>query len=68
MAFQIQENLFGWYDLDGKRFDTIEGARSDMKLMEKRRCRRNKIAEKNAFNPNAYGKEDKYPRRIVEVK
>jgi len=66
--YQIQEYLFGWYDLKGMRFDSLKEAEEAQQRREEKRKKRNKKARRNDFKPNGYGVEKKYPIRIIEVK
>ena len=61
--FALQEYLFGWYDV--KFFKTLKEAQTFAQKKYNNIVKRNKKAEKD-WRPNAYGKEQIHPMRIVD--
>ncbi len=62
--FVLQEYLFGWYDV--KFFKTLKEAKTFAQKKYDNTVKRNKKAEKD-WRPNAYGKEQIHPMRIVDT-
>lgn len=65
MKYQIQEYLFGWYDLKDEKYNTETEAKKALLNREKKRIKSNKKC--NNFNIKGYSKDSKRPTKIIEI-
>jgi len=63
--YQVQEYLFGWYNLNDGKFNTLEEAKRFLLNRERKRVKSNKRIKKQDFNMHGHSAESKYPTRII---